>query len=851
MNQKHLVIIDDNQGFFLGIRAKWAAIEPDHAYWTLNCLILPAGETRKETISALKEGLAALDKSPDHVLVDARLLSTKLSKTLARTVPDACLWMMTGWQDEKTLEDWEAMRELHPHAQALWFDKPLLLEQVLATLEAASRPQENEAASRHWQDIPLPCRLFRADFTPVAVNDLWKVAVDAFPIFFSETDKVWLEQGESLIDEHWGELPDQARHYGLVRYVTQRMPEGQFLQLGISLPKQVHPDRDRALEEIFNLMLNGGAFARARFYEVIEAPGSNGLLRLIRASHIDSSRLPMQHAIGRTMHKRLVEYEAAAIQKGELFSRIRNTELEAPGPGDEDIAFWNLELEIGKAPWLVLPIYRPEPSGLPNKVAGLLLLDRDGNLRAGMDDVVGSEIQPEMVERLKPQLLKTIHFLRKAYQEADVKKKLIHLERLDRWHHILAEKSVQDENTLPDTELSHLETALLKEALDVTKAESAILALRPAGMNYLEVRAQNQEVMRDLCLPLTRERFLAVACANRRESVYVQDYPAQRDTDGITTEDWLDALAHFPEDERKQRARKCGEWIQQDLGSAVALPLAYDDHLLGVLVMRHRDTHHFTATRLSTVEGLLRLAKPFLRRARARAARDAWDTMLVHEQRGPLSDIRNQASFILRPESGVPPKKAAEIIVARADDLVALGDQVMELLGYGDRQGDSYERGRPLELVESMWHQRMAPVREARNKTLKIEGVCPGRPLRDPQSLFPRVLYVLLHNAARHGNDGEIIAIGDALEGQWQLTVNNPGQFPDDVRRKSFTSFTSREDLARGKRRMHIGLAATYRLLEDAGATLELDNSSGGRARATLRWPLELSTALNKEDDHG
>ena len=98
--------------------------------------------------------------------------------------------------------------------------------------------------------------------------------------------------------------------------------------------------------------------------------------------------------------------------------------------------------------------------------------------------------------------------------------------------------------------------------------------------------------------------------------------------------------------------------------------------LMTALVLNHHDPFYFTERRVKAVQVLINYAQPYLRHARAREARDAWDTMIMHSLRTGLSDIRAQADYVLNPSPTITLEVAAQRILARTDEMKELGNQV-------------------------------------------------------------------------------------------------------------------------------------------------------------------------------
>ena len=367
-----------------------------------------------------------------------------------------------------------------------------------------------------------------------------------------------------------------------------------------------------------------------------------------------------------------------------------------------------------------MPIY------IKDRIAALLIFDRFGRetKNTGVDDTPNDQITKEMIIRLEPKLMRAITYLRQSLKRPDESKELTHHHNYANWQETLVEKMRQDERDPSAIGTTHLEREIIEKAKQDTDAITIMLAIRPPAANYMEVRAfDNDRVARghDLRLPLDRPHFIAVRCARKGEPVYVTNYykdiPLE---ERISKEDWQAALAHLvlEEMERDRLVTECQNWLR-DIKSIAALPVKYDEQVLGVLVLYHCDSYHFTQERIAAALTLIRYAQPYLHQARAHSARDAWDSMIMHTLRTSLSDIRAQADYVLKPSPDIivlpiekytferlvnhnfmicndryqfnhescidhnwrnySPETAAKRILSRTEDIIELSNQVMYL----------------------------------------------------------------------------------------------------------------------------------------------------------------------------
>lgn len=839
-------IVDDNRNFLETLQARWdGGLHSAYPDWDLHFLPFdPAASDPTDDV------LALFPATTSHVLLDASLVDEELIRAITMQFPSALLWLYTGLLHEEE-DQWKDWRHEFPPLQTEWFEKPLDLEQVLASLLAA-RPECTDKSAQlprqeTWEALPFPCREFDASFTPIWNNRHWQTAVDAFPFCFTEDEQNQLRDGHAITLDVWCERPDAKGQYAQVQLHTSRCADGNcYLQIALPVAEQESSAIDLAttIDNIFSLMIGSGHFSRARYYEVTDIPGTeHGVLTLVQAYPV-IEQLPMQQPIGSTIARRIADYQQMPTQgSSRLYHQIRQPKDDQP---DSDICYWNNIVDGGHVTWLEIPVMDQKNNAWC--VQALLLFDRYRSQAA--DDSPGEQISPESVHRLEPRLLQVINYLYKELSNINSKKQLKRYSRFVEWH-IELDAVAQAHISQPQrAELSKLEECILDAAKDFCLVESVLLAWRPPAADFLETRAFEDEEMQGLRLPLNLEHFIAVQCAVRKEPVFAPDFQGIPIKQQITDADWQATVAHFIDEKlRNERITHLKTWMTKKVGSVAALPVKYDDNLLGVLVLRHAKPYYFTDEIVETAQMLIRYAQPYLRHARAKQARDAWDCMIMHEFRGGLSNILNQID-IKRNESQdgqAYGKEPLDVIEARSRGLVDLSNEVMYLLGYsGSQPGRDYNRIDPLKVMHTEW-ESIFSLPEATNKSVQCTDNGPlSKALHDPNCLLPHVVSVLLHNAIRHGKTGKIYLTATALENSWLLTVENPGEFADSILHREFHNIAIREDLAQYAMRAHVGLAVCYRLLESVGGTLMIENTNrAGQpyAKANLMWPLAATTS--------
>lgn len=868
-------VLDDSKLFLQALQAEWDDIKAGYPEWI--GVFEPPEQPFEQYLSKLADY--------DHLLLDISLLHSNRQTSLQKFLLNTRFWMMTGRANEQEIAKWQQWAAECPQVQSQWFEKPLSLERVVFPLwQATSFPQPMACvlepcppppSQTDLNEFPFSCRWFDAQQIPVIKNQYWRPAAAANPYTFTDEDIKKLGQGESIILDIWGEYPDQSKGFGKVRYST-RAWKGGYLQFAVSAPLETgvaisaedNPFEKvmQAVQEVFDLMLGSGSFTRARYYEVVDVPGSSGVLRLLQAiPPLENGKtLPIEHPMGATLVRRKKEYENefnSQIDRKRKWYWIRYPNEEYSD--ESDLVYWHQQVNTGKASWLTLPVFRKKQEYGKEKyeTAALLVFDRVGKHQSddgGLDEAISEDSFPAT---LKSKLSGSVEHLRDQIKSAETDYRLQQREAVAKWRKEFIKTEMKEQSNSASRSSSSstsnfvtlLEAKILESAKKLTGANSALLALRPPAANYLEVRAASHELMSGLRLSLKRKHFIAVQCVKNKAPVHRCDYQTLNERDKIQRQDWLDALSHLPQgqsDKKRRvsdRLKRLMSWEKKKLGSVIALPVKYDNQPpLGVLVLRHEEPYFFTAEKVKQAQRLTEEAQPFLHRARSRTARNAWDSMIFHEIRSGLSHIRAQADWVLEPSSSRSPTEAAKAILARTESITDLSNELLAMLGYNDQRKEErkYDAQDPLALLDTLWAE-FQTLPEAKGKELVVSGETPTHPLHDPNNVFPHVLRVLLDNALRYGKAGEIK--GDSRRGSssyWHLTLSNPRQFSDNLLNQQFSGLDSREDLAQTSLRAHIGLASCRQLLDALGGRITLKNDpQANRAVVTLDWPYDLSSS--------
>lgn len=839
------LVVDDNENFIESLKALWNEIlKEKYPNWKCDFFLY------KEYSQVNLSEITSVITGRDHILLDCSLIEHNLINLIIGKSPSTKLWMVTGQQEEIFIQKWENWRKNYPQAiQVEWFEKPLNLENILATLDSITHGiSTSHTSSLSWTQWPLPCRLLDKNLKPIANNPNWRIALDALSeILKNDQDKLYSRE-LSILDT-WCEKPDSPRTYGQTRFYTFGFGENRYLQVGLSYPIKKNIEIGDAIGEIFSLMLCDKQFTRARYYEIEAVPGSAGVLWLRKSTHKVLKDLPISHPIGKTLNIRFNNYKKQCknAKRGTLIYKILNSEDDKEDP---DIIFWNQVVGAGKSPWIDLPIY------IKNQVIGLLIFDRSGrkNDNKDIDDTDDDQITNEMINRLNPKLLSAIIHLRQAIEYQNKKKELIHHCNYANWQQKLMKKTREDEHSPDSIQTTFLEDEIIKKAKKDTGATTVMLAIRPPAAHYMEVRASyNKQVLRtnELRLPLNRPHFIAVQCAKAAKPVFVTNYGEISDDKRISQEDWQTAIEHLGlgKIEYEQCVTQCQNWLR-DIKSIAALPIKYDEQVLGVLVLCHKSPFYFTYERIRAAQALIRYAHPYLHQSRIRTARDAWDSMLMHTFRTYLADIRNQADEIIdlassSTDAGVV--TLANRIIGRTEYIIGLSNQVMYLLGYKYQNSrTSYKDVMPITILKKIW-ETLCELPEAKDKYLEIDSDSVDVPLKDTMNCFEHILSVLTNNAVKYGQAGPI-HIKTSLEGHyWKLILINRGRFSDSTINRNFIklNLSSREDLGQKSLTVHIGLAVTFRLLEETKGSLSLSNEKKDGhdyAKAELCWPTHLES---------
>ncbi|MDA0353607.1 MAG: ATP-binding protein [Chloroflexi bacterium] len=212
-----------------------------------------------------------------------------------------------------------------------------------------------------------------------------------------------------------------------------------------------------------------------------------------------------------------------------------------------------------------------------------------------------------------------------------------------------------------------------------------------------------------------------------------------------------------------------------------------------------------------------------------------------HELRSPLANIRAQLEVDLAHPDQASPLATEQSVLDEAMRLERLADDLL-LLARGDSGAPM--RAEPVDLDDIIFREteRLRARRGAMVDTVRVSG---AQVVGDAE-LLSRVIRNLLENAARYAAERITVELReDRRSGRIELVVADDGPgVPAEARERIFERF-ARLDAARGRDvgGAGLGLAIVREIVQRHGGAIEVDVSSEGGARFTVRLPVDRAAS--------
>ena len=208
-------------------------------------------------------------------------------------------------------------------------------------------------------------------------------------------------------------------------------------------------------------------------------------------------------------------------------------------------------------------------------------------------------------------------------------------------------------------------------------------------------------------------------------------------------------------------------------------------------------------------------------------------TDVSHELRTPITVIRGHLETL-----GDSPSEREEAIVVIQDELDRMSRYVDDLLLLTKAPRPDFLRVAPVDL-DLFTHDVFAKARSLGDRDWKLDRTGVGIVLADQDRLTQAVMN-LVENAVRHTNDGDMISLGTALDGdEARLWVNDegPGVDPAD-RERIFSRFArARSGSQSSVEGAGLGLSIVQAIAEAHGGSVELHSEIGKGSTFVILLP--------------
>ncbi|HJS75341.1 MAG TPA: HAMP domain-containing sensor histidine kinase [Vicinamibacteria bacterium] len=265
-----------------------------------------------------------------------------------------------------------------------------------------------------------------------------------------------------------------------------------------------------------------------------------------------------------------------------------------------------------------------------------------------------------------------------------------------------------------------------------------------------------------------------------------------------------------------------------------AMPLRYQDDLLGALVFRAPDDTRGEAVKLlsllaqhaSTALRNIHLAQERIHFERLSAIGRMIGT-IVHDFRGPLTALRGYAGMVAGLSlSDTERRDYGRFMLEECD---RLGHMVSELLEF-TRGGPAELSARWVDLGEYLGSFAERLKRQYAGRGILVElTAAPGREVRIDGARLERALWNVATNACQAMPGGGVLSIRSASRGEEAvIEIEDRGcGIPEEIRHRVFEPFFSF-----GKSEgIGLGMATARKIVEEHGGEIEIESSFG---RGTL-----------------
>lgn len=209
---------------------------------------------------------------------------------------------------------------------------------------------------------------------------------------------------------------------------------------------------------------------------------------------------------------------------------------------------------------------------------------------------------------------------------------------------------------------------------------------------------------------------------------------------------------------------------------------------------------------------------------------------ITHEIRNPLSTVKLNSEYMVENIDKLDESEmlsSLSLIVHEVERLETITDKYMDMVRYRNSEETEKFTDLPVDLVQfSSFHSSELQKRNI-EITTRVDSKCE---LSITLSSFKEIMLNLYKNAWEELKNGGRIRVEAVLESPMvKITVEDSGGgIPEDERERVFKNFYTKKPGGTG-----IGLSHSKKLAEEAGGSLEIEDSNLGGARMVLKVPLK------------
>ncbi len=780
---------------------------------------------------------------------------------------DKPIWLYSGYDDLSEVVD--DLRESYPNIDPEWLHRPfsdLELDDVLRHVIACDLLRDTnhknglEKSEKLLSFIPDNIALSTRDF-----NVPTRVINAEGRVVFSRNWPMARNQPSpqryiKINNEISGFNPDSGtkyyHHHGEYYRIfstfspTQGDKDSEYsedllVQLALSVTESTYVADENVIRSVFERLFEEG-FTRGRYYEVIETPGSDGLIKLAQwqpekiykkglDEYSEDERTkrvgPVVNNILESFKREFLAYlkeNCGAFDQHQVKSTnvivIKHEASSLKHLMTSDDEFKILETMTDSEDGgtrIVVPIFlKGSETG---KVSSFFIFDRKGAEKRER------QIPKTHIESAKRTFSYLIPRIRDLIWRKDEIQRALSSEQITEFDNMLADI----------TEMSDAENTLLKKACDLTEANSGILVRRHGQSNCLKVqtmRGISSNVEQGLRYPIKAESpFPIVRCWNGGTPIFEPFFQENNDFDSLLEQ----VPTIFPNslgEQRDKRITSFVHWLETSVKATISLPVRFGGNTVGVITLHSNKSGFFDSQKVNIATRLISHCAGFMSAIHLAEQRKNWDQLFAHEVGTYLKPIRD--IFELQMLGHIENASEAE---KRAAPLIQILLDIKDAVLVIEKRRGNIDEGRfsPAEAINETL-LLFAPYADLTSKNLVLPTTQNYTELEAKGSRlnFAMAVRILYQNAIKYSpQSGNIVIKTKVKDGIFKLQLINQGKLTDEeLNTWDIPYYIPNERSHDGS---HVALAASKILVNGAGGELTLENRvEGEQVVATIRWPL-------------